>query len=241
MKRFNHQTALPGRPSEHGEPGKMQMLNSKGREPVDRAHVLSKERLEATSTLAARIHLAVSNGFWDRARELVDLGEREEQQATSGEPLLSTPLAALGILTRDLNALEDHLGATTVGELLGLNTDALLAVPNLGNMGIWGVYRNLAAFAVKRCLEMERQIEQTNAVRFRRLAGCRADGPRCAGLIAIAMSLFGQSRKKSKAGTCIRRPRSVVFTTCQSDARNHRPYPQRSARRLTTAGKVSSA
>jgi len=103
--------------------------------PTERIAIHPEDIATVEERFGRQITLALAQGNYRRAKQLVDQVEQEAQYRlvrTDLDPLLDTPLAEIGIRCRTLNILEDGLNLLFVGGLKDLPTSRMLAVRSCG-------------------------------------------------------------------------------------------------------------
>ena len=113
-------------------------------------------RMKRAELWTERIKVALVNGQVEQVADLAQLAAAEIADDDEPlPPLLATPLGDVTDDLRLLNALEEEHDVITVGELLALDDFALRETPNVSEVTIRSLLRELARHAVKKCLELE--------------------------------------------------------------------------------------
>jgi hypothetical protein len=105
---------------------------------------------------ANKIALELRRKNWEAAVSLVYAYRAETLLTDSRLPLLDTPLGPI-LAVRQANALEVHLGVTTIGGALALSELDLMGVPNWGEMSTKDLYKAIAGQCVKLQLDAEQR------------------------------------------------------------------------------------
>lgn len=117
------------------------------------------ERWEAAEMFANRVRVALVRDAGAEAHAAVDTGLAAMREID--EPVgdfLAMPLASTPISVRTLAAIEEHLGATTIEELLRCTEAELLAVPNISVNAVAEIHRSLLKASLQQNAALERKL-----------------------------------------------------------------------------------
>ncbi|MGB0888914.1 MAG: hypothetical protein ACPGWS_01400 [Solirubrobacterales bacterium] len=114
-------------------------------------------RIELVSQWTRKLELDLSRGNVAAAERCFEQAVAalvsHEKSTTS---VVDTPLGEVGVALRTANALEEHLGVTTVGDLLGVTREQVLGISGFAVVMYETLLAELLGYVVRRCLEHER-------------------------------------------------------------------------------------
>ena len=118
---------------------------------------LTEEQRVLAESWAGRVGLAMVNGHKSRAHELVDLGIIAIAAQTKAA-ILTMPLVELGLGMRVCNQLEKYCEAFTIEDVLQLDLNELMSIPNFSTLTVLHLFGAIAKFSVGRVIELEKLI-----------------------------------------------------------------------------------
>lgn len=113
-------------------------------------HSLTKFDIEQCDSFGKRIAMHISLGNFNAARDVLEKAELELTGKSLRLPAMELPLAAIGLAVKTVNAIEKHLGAIYVGELVRRFTPKQLELQaNIGRRTVQEVRLRLEELGVE--------------------------------------------------------------------------------------------